>query len=156
MASYSLKIRVNILCTLDAMARRETASTGSMARYMRAMRELTVRHMITENMSMSGVRTAILITIWKEFCTLVTSVVSLVTREDVENRSISAKDRSCTLKNRSCLRFFANPADAVAPHLADAVPQKREHSARAMSMALYIPMMRISPVFMLSMSFAIT
>ena len=47
--------------------------------------------------SMNGQRTAMRITIMKAFCTFVTSVVRRVTRLDVENLSILAKEKPCTL-----------------------------------------------------------
>ena len=77
------------------------ARTGTIPRKIRAIWTL-MRHAITmENTIMRGTRTAMRIIMPKAFCTLVTSVVMRVTREDVEKRSMSAKEKSWTLKNRS-------------------------------------------------------
>ena len=70
--------------------------------------------MVIAKMSMKGDLTAVLITIMNEFCTLVMSVVILVTSEDVENLSMFPKENCWTLLNMSDLRFLAKPADALA------------------------------------------
>jgi len=70
------------------------ARIGKMHRKIIAIFGLMVIAMITENRIISGVRTARRISSWYAFCTLVTSVVIRVTRDDAENLSISAKAKS--------------------------------------------------------------
>ena len=84
----------------------------------------------TENISMNGLLTAILMIIWKAICTLLISVVSLVTILEVENWSMLSKEKFWTFLNTSCLRFFANPVDATAPNLADSAPPSRDTRAQ--------------------------
>ena len=52
--------------------------------------------MMTANTSIMGARTAIRMHIMNAFWMLVTSVVRRVTSEDVEKRSIFAKEKLCT------------------------------------------------------------
>ena len=100
-ASYFLKIRRKIGKAMSTIAARMMASTGTIPRKMSAIWTL-IRHAMTmEKMIMSGTRTAIRIIIPNAFCTFVTSVVMRVTSEEVEKRSMSANEKSCTLKNRS-------------------------------------------------------
>ena len=58
---------------------------------------LMPKAMISEKISISGQRTATLISIWYAFCRFVTSVVSLVTILDVENLSMLENEKFCTL-----------------------------------------------------------
>ena len=58
---------------------------------------LMANAMMTEKMNIMGLRTATRMIIMKAFCTLVTSVVSLVIILAVENLSILAKENRCTL-----------------------------------------------------------
>lgn len=51
----------------------------------------------SENISISGQRTAMRIIIIKENCTLFTSVVMRVTSDGVENLSIFSNEKSCIL-----------------------------------------------------------
>ena len=96
---------------------------------MRAIRTLIAKLMTIEKMIMSGVRTAMRMIIWNAFCTFVTSVVIRVIRDDVENLSTSANEKSWMWKKRSCRRFFAKPALAVAAARALSVPKSRENIA---------------------------
>ena len=83
------------------MSARMIAKTGTIARKMSAIDTLMRHAMTMEKTIMSGTRTAMRMSIPKAFWTLVTSVVIRVTREEVENRSISAKEKSWTRKKRS-------------------------------------------------------
>ena len=100
-ASYFLKMRLNSGNTYRTIPNRIAAKKGTMIRKISAISELIRQAITTEKIIISGTRTAIRISIPKAFCTLVTSVVIRVTREEVENLSMSAKENSCTLKNMS-------------------------------------------------------
>ena len=100
-ASYFLKMRRKIGKATSTMTARMMASSGTIPRKMRAIDELMRHAMTMEKMIMSGTRTAMRIIMPKAFWTFVTSVVMRVTSEDVEKRSMSAKEKSCTLKKRS-------------------------------------------------------
>ena len=52
--------------------------------------------MMTAKRNISGARTAMRMHIMNAFWMFVTSVVSRVTSDEVENRSIFAKEKSCT------------------------------------------------------------
>lgn len=79
-----------------------------------------------EKISINGALTAIRIIIWYAFWILVTSVVSLVTRLEVENLSMFEKEKVCTRSYMSFLKFFAKPADAIAAYFPDKAPQLRD------------------------------
>ena len=100
-ASYFLKMRRKIGKATSTMAARMMARTGTIPRKMRAIWTLMRNAMTMEKTIMRGTRTAMRIIMPKAFCTLVTSVVMRVTSEDVEKRSMSANEKSCTLKKRS-------------------------------------------------------
>ena len=71
--------------------------------------------MISAAMSIPGARKAILKSIFIKFCIWVTSFVSLVTSEPVENLSILANEKVCTFSKTSCRRSAAKLTDAFAP-----------------------------------------
>ena len=129
-ASYFLKMRRKIGKATRTMTARTIARTGTIPRKISAIEELIRHAMTTEKTIMSGTRTAMRISIPKAFWTLVTSVVMRVTREDVEKRSMSAKEKSWTAKKRSWRRFFARPTDAVAEKRAASRPQASEAKAK--------------------------
>ena len=62
---------------------------------------MIIRVIMIEKMTMRGTRTATRMIIWYAFWMFVTSVVMWVTSEDAEKRSMSAKEKSWTRKNRS-------------------------------------------------------
>ena len=64
---------------------------------MRDSFALILKADMSENTSVSGLRVATRVIIIKEFCTFVTSVLSLVTRLAVENLSMFEKEKFCTL-----------------------------------------------------------
>ena len=99
---------------MSTMTARMRARTGTIPRKMRAIWTLMRNAITMEKTIMRGTRTAIRMSMPKAFCTLVTSVVMRVTSEDVEKRSMSANEKSWTLKKRSWRRFFARPTEAVA------------------------------------------
>ena len=80
-------------------------------------------------MSMMGARMAMRTIIMKAFCTLVTSVVSRVTKEAVENRSTFLKEKSCTLSNSALRMFLANPVLAWAANFPASAPHTRLSTA---------------------------
>ena len=59
---------------------------------MRDMEGLKKMHMAMDTTSVIGALVAMMSAIWKAFCTLVTSVVILVTRPAVENLSMFLKE----------------------------------------------------------------
>ena len=69
---------------------------------------------------------------------MVTSVVSLVIRLEVEYLSMFENEKSCTLSNISCLRLRAKPADAVEANLPASAPNIRDSTQHPIS---------ISPIF---------
>ena len=89
-----------------------TTRTGIAMRKTVASFALMDIAIINAKMNINGERTAILIIIINVFWTFVTSVVSLVTREAVENLSTLAKEKSCTLSKSFFLTFFAKPIPA--------------------------------------------
>ena len=127
-ASYFLKTRRNIGKTTAMTTTRITTRKGSIPRKISDMRHEMRSVMMTAKTTMRGTRTATRISMPKAFCTLVTSVVMRVTREEVEKESMSLKEKPWTRKNRSWRRFLASPAAAVAekraartPHASDAI-----------------------------------
>ena len=60
---------------------------------------------------------------------MVTSVVSLVTRPDVENLSILEKLKVWIFSYIAFLRFLAKPADARAPNCPPMIPKVRLKTA---------------------------
>ena len=106
--------------------------------------------MVIAKMSMKGDLTAVLMIIMKEFCTLVMSVVILVTREDVENLSMFPKENCWTLLNMSDLRFPANPAAALAAKLPARAPHASERrAASTIAPPVFAIFPRSAPVLML-------
>ncbi len=85
--------------------------------------------------SIRGERTAVRMIIIKAICTLVTSVVRRVTREEVENLSMFENEKLWTLANRSCRRFRAKPAPAEAANQPERMPQLMEPMAISTSSA---------------------
>ena len=92
MLSYLWKTRSKMGCVLKMISTSTAASTGTSARNTQEMVTLTVNDMTSEKMSMSGQRIATRMIIMYAICTLVTSVVWRVTSEDVEKRSMFAKE----------------------------------------------------------------
>ena len=95
-ASYFLNTLLKSGSTLNTTKTRMLPSTGTSARKIHASVVLMVNAMTKENISMMGERTATRMIIINAICTLVTSVVIRVTRLDVENLSMFAKEKSCT------------------------------------------------------------
>ena len=75
---------------------RPRPNTGMIAKNIRAISLLILTAIITEKMTIKGALTAILMIIIKAFCTLETSLVSLVTSEEEEKSSMSLKENSWT------------------------------------------------------------
>ena len=80
------------------MARREiqyrpTASTGMTTTKVKASFPAMTKAMVTAKISISGQRMAVRMIIMYAICTLDTSVVSRVTSEEEEKRSIFAKEK---------------------------------------------------------------
>ena len=69
-------------------APRSTMATKKMTERLGEM----MRHITSEATSVMGARVAMVSTIWKAFCTLVTSVVMRVTRPAVLNLSMLPKE----------------------------------------------------------------
>ena len=90
-----------------------------------------IKAMIMANRNITGALTAVLIVIIYAFCTLVISVVVLVTRDEVENLSMLENEKSWILAKTSALRFLANPAEALAQNVPANTPQRRDTSAAA-------------------------
>ena len=84
---------------------------------------------------MSGQRIAMRMIIMYACWTLVTSVVSRVTSELVENRSMLENENPWILWNTSCLRFLARPVAAIEQVTPAAVPKASEASAMMMRIA---------------------
>ena len=70
---------------------------------------------IIANTNIIGALKHILIVIWNACWTFWTSVVNRVIKDDVENESIFLNEKSWIWKNKSCLKFFANPQEAFEP-----------------------------------------
>ena len=80
---------------------RPTASTGMHARKTIEICGEMRNEKIHAATSMIGARMPMRMIIWYEFCTFVTSVVSLVMIDPVENRSMFVKLNCCTRSNSS-------------------------------------------------------
>ena len=82
---------------LVIIRKRPIASTGEVQRKISAIFAFMEKAITMEKISINGARMAVLIIIIYAISTLVTSVVSLVTSEEVENLSMLAKEKSCIL-----------------------------------------------------------
>ncbi len=112
--SYFLKTRekagiANFATRISPVARNGTITTNESASF-----PPMINAMIIEKVSSSGERTAMRIVNMNAICTLVTSVVILVTSDVDEKLSIFSNEKVCILLKISCLKFFAKPADAFA------------------------------------------
>ena len=94
--SYLRNTRRNSGITVRATAYSPSASSGTSAINTNARRPPITNDMVSAKISISGARTAIRIIIMNAICTLVISVVSRVTSDEVENRSIFSNEKSCT------------------------------------------------------------
>ena len=103
--------------------KRPRPRTGRAIRNTMLSRLLILTAMITANTSMIGARNAMRISIWNAFWTLVTSVVSLVTREAVLNLSMFLKEKLCVFSKRPCRRFFEKPIAPTEAILAAPAPK---------------------------------
>ena len=129
--SYFRKARRNTGITSRTMMNSITATKGIMPRNIMEM-SLEIRKDITvAKMIMTGARITMRIIIIKDCCTFMTSVVSLVTMDGVENLSIFSKEKDWMRSNMSFLRFLDSPvtasADAIplpAPHTSDAIASR--------------------------------
>lgn len=93
------------------------------------------RHMTIEQTSISGARTATRISIIKEFCRLVTSVVIRVTRPAVLNLSMLENEKLCILQKTASRKLQAKPAAARAENRPANTPQPRLQKANSSMMA---------------------
>ena len=118
---------------------------------------LIVKHIIILQMSMSGARTAIRMSIWYAFCTFVTSVVIRVIRLAVLNLSMLVNENSCTFLYMPSLRLQANPVDALAANLPAITPKKRLRKANTSMSPPYIYTLLMScPLIPSSIILAVT
>ena len=92
MLSYLWNTFSKMGCVFKMTNTSTAASTGTSARNTHEMVTLTVKDMTSEKMSMNGQRIATRMIIMYAICTLVTSVVWRVTRDEVEKRSIFANE----------------------------------------------------------------
>ncbi len=130
--SYSLKTRLNTGWAFDMMKKSPMPSTGTAARKTEASRRFIRAAAVSEKISMTGLRTAMRISIMNACCMFVTSVVRRVMMLEGENLSMFSKEKLCTLRNMSCRRFFAKPAAATAQLRAERAPNVRDTAAQAM------------------------
>ena len=125
-----------------------TAMNGSANRNTTARSALILTAIIVAATSMNGARMNVRTADMYVFCIVFTSVVSLVIRLAVEKRSTFAKEKACTLSNRSPLRFFAKPALATLANLAESMPRLSDKSAISIIIS---PRCNIKPVSRLAM-----
>ena len=92
MLSYLWNTRSKMGCVLKMMTTSTVASTGTNARKIQEIVTFTVNDITSEKMSMSGQRIATRMIIMYAICTFVTSVVWRVTSDEVEKRSMFAKE----------------------------------------------------------------
>ena len=78
------------------MSRNPSASNGMTTANVKASQPPMTVAMTTEKISISGLRTAVRISIMKAICTLATSVVIRVTSDEEENLSMLANVKVCT------------------------------------------------------------
>ncbi len=114
---FSLSILVCIMSNLGNAIRitmtSATRSSGITTPRMIASLAFISTAMIRPPISMPGARSIIRSAIMITFCIFVMSLVSLVTREPVENFSILAKENFCTFVNTSFLRLAAKLTAAL-------------------------------------------
>ena len=91
-----MKTALNSGSALRIIRNSENPSTGTIPAKMSASCLPTRTDITTANTSIIGARTAMRMHIMNAFWMFVTSVVSRVTSDEVENRSIFAKEKSCT------------------------------------------------------------
>jgi hypothetical protein len=101
--------------------------------------------MVTENMNISGERTAMRMSIMNANCTLFISVVIRVTSEAFENLSMFSKEKPCTFSNTSWRRLRAKPEEAFA----QVKPAPPPHASESMAIST-----RMSPVLATSAMWA--
>ena len=103
---------------------------GMTTRRITASRALRYRLTPRAAMSITGARTSIRRPMASIMVMAFTSLVMRVMREAEEKRSMSAKEKSCTLLNRHCRRLPPKPWLAKAAYLAASTPQAIETAAR--------------------------
>ena len=95
-ASYFRNTRWKAGIALRLMSRNPSASNGMTTANVKASQPPMTVAMTTEKISISGLRTAVRISIMKAICTLATSVVIRVTSDEEENLSMLANVKVCT------------------------------------------------------------
>ena len=92
MLSYLWNTRSKMGCVLKMTNTNTAANTGTSAKKINEMVTFTVNDMTSEKMSMNGQRMATRMIIMYAICTFITSVVWRVTNDEVEKRSMFAKE----------------------------------------------------------------
>ena len=95
-ASYFLKTALNSGSALRIMKNSASPRIGTVPAKINASCLPTRMDITTANTSIIGARTAMRMHIMNAFWMFVTSVVSRVTSDEVENRSMFAKEKPCT------------------------------------------------------------
>ena len=108
-----------------------TASTGMAARKMRESFPLKLRAITSPPIQENGARMSPLRSIITIICTWLTSLVSRVTREEVFSRSISRKEKVCTLSKI--------PWRSRVPKETPAMAENTQHPAPPIKPAKAIP-----------------
>ena len=124
MASKSLVHTFMMKAMMMAMMGMTTAST-------RASRAFSVMLMARAATSITGARTSIRRPMASIMVMALTSLVIRVMREAEEKRSMSAKEKDCTLSNRAWRRLPPKPWLAKEAYLALRMPQVMEMPASA-------------------------
>ena len=106
-----------------------TARNGMAARNTPTRRELIRSAMSVAHTSMTGARTMMRITIMKAIWTLLTSEVSLITREAVLNRSVLEKENPWIFPKRPRRISLPNPMLAMEENREETAPQTRASNA---------------------------
>ena len=145
-SSYFSNILFIIGCTFLIIKYSPIPTNGIKSKKISDNFTLIERAAHREMININGVLTAILIITWNAFCTFVTSVVNLVIKLLVENLSIFEKENSCTLKYKSCLKFFAKPADAFDANIPATTPKDNDSIAHKTSSIPILYTAFISPL----------
>ena len=118
MDSFSLSYFLNTLRNAGSaylpISSRPNTSTGTTTTKVIASLPPIRNAMMIENVSISGARTAMRISIMNAICTLLISVVRRVTSDEVENLSMLLNAKVCTFAKISWRTFLAKPAAALA------------------------------------------
>ena len=129
--SYFLKTLVKTFIACLTIKNNPKATIGTSPTKMKPINPPPTKVITAEKISIKGALTTIRIIIWKAFCTLLISVVILVTKDEAENLSIFWKEKLVNFLYKSLLRLVAKPTEAIEANLPPHIPHNKETIAIA-------------------------